>query len=124
MEDFNRFDELFQEIDQKVNQTVRKTAFDAERIAKQLSRVDTGDMRNEWYVRTEDSSDRGSVRPDSFPEVAAPEHNEALLVGGSAHTIYNEYGTRYMAAQPMATPAIEQVRQPFFDALKAIEGLG
>jgi HK97 gp10 family phage protein len=124
MEEFNRWPEVFADIDDKVNKLVRVTAFKAEAIAKPLARVDTGDMRNELYVRTEDSSDRTvSASGDSFPEVAATPHNEAWLVGGSGHTVYNEFGTRYMAAQPMIVPAIEQIRQPFLDALVQVVGV-
>lgn len=123
MEEFDHWNETFTSIDNTINQFVRATAFKAEAIAKPLARVDTSDMRNELYVRTEDSSDRTtSAANDSFPEVAAPEHNTALLVGGSGHTMYNEYGTWKMSAQAMIGPAIEAVRQPFLDGLGQIVG--
>lgn len=123
MEEFNHWDEVFADLDKKVNQVTRKAGFDAERIAKQRSRVDKGDMRAEWYVRTEDSSDRQELMgSDLFPEVEPTPHNEVWLIGGSKHTIYNEYGTRYMSAQPMATPAIEEVRAPYLKALAEIVG--
>jgi len=122
--EFNHFDEVFAGIDQQVNQLVRKTAFDIEGSAKQESRVRYGFMRNAWYVRTEDSSDYTSLSAPApgyreFPEIAAPGHNEALIVGGAAHTVYNEYGTSKMGAQPMLTPAVERARQPFLTALEA-----
>lgn len=114
--DFNHWEELFNEIDQKVGQTVDFYAEGAKHIAQSLSRVDTGTMKEDWYVRTEHGSDRiGGGAPDSFPEIAPAEHNEAILVGGSMHTVYNEYGTYKMSAKPMAVPAIEQIRQPFLE---------
>ena len=130
--DFDHWDETFAEIDKKVNQLVRKTAFDIEATAKRESRVRYGYMRNAWYVRTEDSSDYKDLAPpekgyQEFPEVAATPHNEAWIVGGARHTVFNEYGTHKMAAQPMLTPAVEQARQPFLDALEKVtngEGVG
>src|SRR5690348_17479000 len=115
-EEFNHFDQVFAEIDQQVNKLVRATAFRAEGIAKHLARVDTGHMRNAIYTRTEEESDRPSLA-DLFPETEAPPHNEAWIVGGAIYTLFNEYGTIHMPAQPMFTPAIEQVRQPFLSAL-------
>lgn len=123
MEEFDHWDAVFAQLDHTVNQVVRKTAFDAEAIAKPLARVDKGNMRNEIYVRTEDSSDRTtSAAADTFPEVPATPHNEAWLVGGSGHTVFNEFGTVHMSAQPMIVPAAEQVRQPFIDALRKVVG--
>ena len=124
IEEFNRWHEVAEEIDQQVNKLVRKTAFDAERIAKPLARWDTGFMRNALYVRLEDGGDFHSLSTPpgyvEFPEIAAPPHNEALLVGGAGHTIYNEFGTSHMAAKPMIVPAIEAIRQPFLEALKQL----
>jgi HK97 gp10 family phage protein len=122
-EEFDHWDEVADEMDQKVNQLVRVTIFKAEARAKPLARVDTGDMRNELYVRTEDSSSRTtSAGNDSFVEVPATPHNEAWLVGGSGHTIYNEFGTSRMSAQPMIVPGIESVRHSFLEALRQMVG--
>lgn len=33
------------------------------------------------------------------------------------HTLYNEYGTVNMAAQPMLVPAVEEARDPFLQAM-------
>jgi HK97 gp10 family phage protein len=53
------------------------------------SRVDTGRMRDGW---------RGEQTGEHSFEVDNPVE----------HTIYNEFGTRYMSAQPMLGPAIEE----------------
>lgn len=123
-EEFDHWDEVAAEIDGKVNQLVRATVFKAQAIAQQESRVDTSFMKNAWYTRTEDSSNRQTPTPPQdaflFPEVSATPHNEAWIIGGASYTIYNEFGTVHMAAKPMAAPAIEQVRQPFLKALEAI----
>jgi HK97 gp10 family phage protein len=36
------------------------------------------------------------------------------------YTVYNEYGTIYMSAQPMLRPAIEEVRPQFEKELAAL----
>jgi hypothetical protein len=55
----------------------------AAQVAQSLARVDTGEMREEIRV--------------------VPEG----VVGGAAHTIFNEYGTYKMSAQPMLRPAAQ-----------------
>lgn len=55
------------------------------------SRVDTGEMRDGWHA----------FNLDAYTYELS---NEV------PHTIYNEYGTVHMSAQPMATPAVETAR--------------
>lgn len=128
MEAFDHWQQVADEIDHKINQIVRAAAFKVERGAKQRAAVDTGFMRNSIYVRTEDSSDRrgasGGPGQTLFPELEAAAHNEAFVAVGAAYGIFLEYGTSKMAAQPYLTPAVEAERQPFLDAIKAVEGLG
>lgn len=59
--------------------------------AARRSRVDTGAMRDGWQSAM-DGRASGTVYNDVD------------------HTIYNEYGTVKMPAQPMLTPAVEQAR--------------
>lgn len=80
---------------------VEKTAADATRIAKEKSRVDTGAMRAGW----------------TFSMVGP---KRAIVGNAQEHSVYNEYGTRHMSAQPMIRPAIVQVSQPFFDAISQL----
>lgn len=58
-------------------------------VARRYSRIDKGDMIQGWNLIETNS---GVILDNPVP-----------------HTIYNEYGTRYMSAQPMARPAAEQV---------------
>jgi HK97 gp10 family phage protein len=120
MEDFNHWEQVFQEIDEKVNKLVRATAFKVEAGAKRGAPVDTGFLRNSIYVRTEDSSDARGQGGELFPELPAAEHNAAYIAVGATYGIYLEYGTSRHAAHPYLTPAVEQIRQPFLDALDKI----
>lgn len=127
-EEFEHYDQVFAGIDKKTGQLVRKTLFDAQKIAQEESRVDTGAMKNGWYVNTEDYSNRTEpkVEPGAFvfPARPRPGHNEGELVGGISYTIWNELGTAHMPAKPMAAPAIARVKQPFLDALERLANGG
>ena len=82
---------------------VEKTAVDASAIAASLSRVDTGAMAANWQ-----SAMVGPTR--------------AIVGNPVEYGIYNEYGTRFMSAQPMIRPAIAQVSPGLFAAMrKALE---
>lgn len=59
-------------------------------IARQRSRVDTGEMRDGWLWRR-------------------TSHGSGVLENAVPHTLFNEYGTIHMSAQPMARPAKEEV---------------
>lgn len=62
-----------------------------ERFPKARSRVRTGRMLKSWQSRVEDDG----IRVGSYKIL---------------YTVYNEYGTRKMAAQPMLAPSIEPMR--------------
>jgi hypothetical protein len=78
---------------------VEWAGFAMERIAKSRARVDTGFMRGE--IRFE--------MLDRF---------EGELRGNAEYTIFHEYGTRYMAAQPMFGPAAEEIRPGFEERVR------
>lgn len=80
---------------------VEKTAADAKTIASARSRVDTGAMQGGW----------------TFAMVGP---TRAIVGNGQEHSIYNEYGTRRMSAQPMIRPAIQQVSSAFFAAISKL----
>jgi len=80
---------------------VQKTGSDAEAIARQLSRVDTGAMQGGWSFKM-----TGPTR--------------GILGNSQEHAIYNEFGTRRMSAQPMVRPAIQQVSSSFFAAISKL----
>lgn len=73
---------------------VRKAEAAIERRAKEKSRVNTGTMRGGWEHR---------------PQGAL----EGMVFNLVSYTIYNEYGTVNMSAQPMVRPAVEETRAEF-----------
>lgn len=77
-----------------VTLAVRKAEAAIERRAKEKSRVDTGAMRGGWEHRPAGIS-------------------EGIVFNLVSYTIYNEYGTVNMSAQPMLRPAVEETRPEF-----------
>lgn len=72
-------------------------------VARKLSRVDTGEMRDGWRFETKGKGGSGALTNDV------------------SHTVHNEWGTRYMTAQPMARPAAEQVFPKILDDFQSLE---
>lgn len=68
------------------------------------SRVDTGEMQEGWTIEQRSAMTYAITNPVE-------------------HTIYNEFGTVHMAAQPMLVPSVEENRQGFIDAWKRIAEL-
>lgn len=79
---------------------VRKTCDRIETRAKARSRVDTGAMRDGWQSQMIASM-------------------EGIVYNLIEYTVYNEFGTIFMSAQPMLQPAIEESKDEFVDDLAA-----
>lgn len=92
----SRIPTICRDSDRKAGQAVNRAGYRIEAGAKIRSRVDTGFMRGEleW--------------------IPGPGPHEGQAVGGANYTVHNEFGTRYMAAQPMLVPATEDAREPFY----------
>lgn len=73
---------------------VRRAEARIERRSKERSRVRTGAMRGGWQ---------------SHP--LGP--TEGMVFNIVPYTIYNEFGTIHMSAQPMLRPAVEETRPEF-----------
>jgi len=99
----SRLSQIADDAEDRTEAAVERTVFAVEGGAKRRARVDTGGMRAGLQGR----------KTDRFGGV---------VEGLAAHTIYNEYGTRHMSAQPMLTPAAEDAREPFYRALREAWG--
>jgi HK97 gp10 family phage protein len=84
----------------KITAAIRKAERAIVRRAQSKSRVDTGNMKGGWQ-----SQAMGAFEGVVFN-----------LVG---YTIYNEFGTVYMSAQPMLRPAVEETRPEFEHDVRA-----
>jgi len=100
----------------KTAEAVEITAHNIQTIAALKSRFQYGNMRAGWDAEEVDGSIEIGGRP---VEVDFGEHNSAWRVFNNVeYTIYNEFGTVYMTAQPMLAPAIEMERPEFERRLK------
>lgn len=78
----------------KISLAVRRAEYSIIRRAMSKSRVRTGNMRGGWQGK------------ELGPE-------EGMVFNLVDYTIYNEFGTVYMSAQPMLRPAVEETRPEF-----------
>lgn len=91
----SRYPRIIAKIMAEVPIAVQRTGFMIEAGAKRRARVDTGYMR-------------GQIRWTPGKDGLSGE-----IIGGAYYTIFNEFGTVNMEAQPMFIPAMEEAR-PFF----------
>lgn len=90
----NGFAALAANLKPRAKALVGETIVDVQGRCMAHSRVDTGEMRDGWTA--EQTSDTTGIVYNDVP-----------------HTIFNEYGTVKMTAQPMLHPAIDEVKPAF-----------
>jgi HK97 gp10 family phage protein len=97
--DFNKLNSSGAKLKAGLTAAVAKTTFDIQRAAQGFARVDTGAMR--------------------AGIVGKPAGLQGEVVSGPHYTIYNEFGTYKMSAQPMFRPAADQGMPGFIAACTA-----
>ena len=81
--------------------------------AKSISPVDDGRLRNSimWSIPQLKGGFNNSAGEKADKEITPkPQKLEGYVGSNTEYSIYQEFGTRYMAAQPYLRPAIEFVR--------------
>lgn len=99
----SRIPQIVAESGAKAALVVETTVFNIEAACKLRSRVDTGQMRNGWTGEMTGAT-------------------EGVVANPVEHTIFNEFGTDSMSAQPMLTPSVEEARAPFTAAMAEVYG--
>lgn len=89
-------------VQEEINTLVNETAHRIERKAKQLAPVDTGNLRRNIVV--EDGPTEFSKKVSSKAD----------------YSLYVEFGTRKMAAQPFMSPAIFSEQGKYYEKLARI----
>jgi len=88
--DTAKLEEIAAKSGQTTRQIIESAGKEVESYAKSFSRVDTGAMKSGWQ-----SEMTGDMT--------------ARISNDVEYTIYNEFGTYKMSAQPMLTPAMEMI---------------
>ena len=91
------------ETTRKAGQVVRKSASDVEAQAKARAAVDTGNMRNSIGTTM-----HGPLSAEIGPT--------------ASHSVFVEFGTYKMAAQPFMGPAADRVEPSFIAAMEQLGG--
>lgn len=105
----NRFPQIVNVLKEQMPLIVGKLVADGQTVAQHHSRVDTGTMRAAWAT---------TVSQHGGPSASV----EGLLYNNVEYVLYNEYGTRFMSAQPMAAPAFESMRLTIVSLLRQMGG--
>lgn len=94
-----RIPEIIVRLESELGHVVQRAGYRVEAGAKRRARVDTGYMR-------------GQIRWTPIDKYSG------YVIGGANYTIYNEYGTAFMSAQPMFVPAIEEEKPKFIGEIR------
>lgn len=100
----NAFGDIARQLPISAAAIVEKRGQEMVQIARDLSRVDTGEMRDGWTWRQTSNA-------------------SGVMENDVAHVVFNEFGTVRMSAAPMARPAAEQVLPQIIEDFKSLEGL-
>lgn len=97
----SRIPKIAAQLESELSGAVNRAGYRIEAGAKRRARVDTGYMRGQirWTPLTRYSGE---------------------VVGGADYTIFNEFGTVNMSAQPMFVPAVEEERPIFLGEIRLI----
>ena len=97
----SRLGEIAAEAIPKASAVVQKTAHEVQAGAQLRARVDTGNMK-------------GAIEAQPTGTLSA------RVTAGAEYTVYNEYGTHKMAAQPMLRPAAHEQEASFYAAMRQV----
>ena len=125
MADFNKWSRVADALPDVLGQIVSDTAIAAVAniagVINNNGQVVTGAMRGNIYYTTSERSTYGQgqapTSPGSYllPEHARPSDKTTAYISAAAnYSIYQDMGTRFMAARPFFEPGIERTR-PYFE---------
>jgi len=116
--DFNHIPEAIAAIKRGIAAAITAAASEGQQIAREHAAVDTGYMRDHVYhvTATESTYEDGEK---SLPEIEKPPDDQTAYIASAArHSVFVEYGTSHMGAQPFMTPMAEAMRAKLPDLLR------
>ena len=127
---------FIEKLGENASTTVDETAIEIQARASQLAPRDTGSLAESIYVNNGEESDYPAragraralnpgvvileeIRPEFVVSLfGSDDSGHTAVVGVAAsHGIFQEYGTRFMRAQPFMTPSVEPMRDEFVSAM-------
>jgi HK97 gp10 family phage protein len=128
----DRIPEVSEHLHVALAKIIKTAAFNIEARAKNEAVVDTGAMRAAIYTVTRNSSGYSSAAAQAESlqpgapmqtEVPPPEKDTSAVVhAGMNYSVYVEYGTTKMAAQPFIAPAVAAEQPNFQQAIRRLAG--
>lgn len=122
---FDKIPEIIAAFHAACAEICKESAEDMARSYTESAPVDTGFLRSSVYVKTQKSSTYGQgLKGDGpmLPEVEKPDNDvEADCAVAAQYGCYQEFGTRFMAAQPAFFPAFDVAQANFQDKLENLE---
>ena len=118
---FNHFPQIAARIKPACKEIVTNTTLYTRDAVQGGAAVRTGFMKGAVYAVTPDgASTYGQVAPTKkgsylLPEVRPPDDMSGIVGAAANYSVYVNYGTRFMAAQPFWEPGID-AGSAFFDA--------
>ena len=103
-----KFDQLSERMRSNISDVLNEGADSAVSLGKQLAPVDTGFMRDNI----------------SQIEEATPNKLRSVIESAADYSVFVEYGTVNMEAQPFFTPAFESARRQVNNGLKRVLQFG
>lgn len=124
-------DDILKKYPDRVIDICEKAAFDIQRKAQIKTPLLTGALRNSAYTKTKKSNGFSSavkaalgIRPEAGivpdPDLDDSQHIVAIVGFSVEYAIYQELGTKYMAARPFLVPAFDEVRKSFMQQLRSL----
>lgn len=98
----SRIPQIIAVAEAETQQITQRAAQNMVRVAKDHSRVDTGAMKAGWQYRR------------------APEAKTYEVFNMVRYTIFNEFGTVNMSAQPMLAPAMAETQETYVGAMRGL----
>jgi HK97 gp10 family phage protein len=127
-------DKIIAGLGPKADKVVRETAFRIKDKAMRGAAVDTGAMKSGIYVKSSkgngyqaavaaalDKNPDAKVAPDELPDV---KEGVAFVAAPLEYSLFQELGTKNMAAHPFLVPAAESERADFERKLKDVGKYG
>jgi HK97 gp10 family phage protein len=116
---FNHFDQIQALLVKATREAIVQVASDIENEAKIRAPVDTGNLQESIYYKS-DRLSTASTGPNRYPELPAPDENTVIVAVGATYGVYLEYGTSRMPAQPFFLPSILAVKDRMGTRLQGI----